>query len=427
MVSDCCRGCRRPLVVVVVMLQTSRQKPRVKYLTEFCDDDDDKDDDQRNKTLLTTTTTRNNNNNNNNFDEDTGATNLLQNLEHLIVDEADRLFSRAFEQEVDALLNLIQPSSTFGLRTWLLSATFPKSIEPRIDHALRKLQQHNNYDRDESGDDDEPTILRISCHQSDRVQEHDGAENMSASLQKRLERSKANNRVNKKEMEQIAPASTIQLSTIRVSKQDRTQVLRRLLETNEWDRVLVFCGTRYAAEHVARKLKRVGISASELHGKLDQNARLRRLRAFEQGRTRVLLATDLASRGLDISGLPAVINYDLPRSTTDFVHRVGRTGRANQPGSAVTLLTPDMEHHLDLIERKHLPQPAERLVLPGFEPNESEWMIQSDAARLSIPGTAGHSPQGLAHDRMNGGIKGKRKSKKDRLREKAAREQRLAP
>jgi len=183
----------------------------------------------------------------------------------------------------------------------------------------------------------------------------------------------------------------------------------------------VFVATRYASQHVATKLRRNGIEAAELHGKLDQEARLRRLRSFSKGRIRVLLSTDVASRGIDIPELPAVINYDLPRSTADFIHRVGRTGRAGKKGTAITFLVATEESHLDLIELRHLAEPVPREVLEGFEPNEEQWGIQAMSSTLSPEGVR-HSTQGLAHDKMHGGIKGRRKSKKDRLREQAAAE-----
>lgn len=324
---------------------------------------------------------------------------LLGDVKYLVIDEADRLLGKAFESDVDACLDLLLQQDRDALPTWLFSATFPKSVEPRVDYVLKRLGGSSP--------------IRISCSASDRVVDQE----VSASLKKRLDRAPKH-----MTMQQIGPASTIKLRTIRLETPKRTQALRRLLEDNEdWDRVLVFVATRYAAEHVARKLRRNGIEAAELHGKLDQEARERRLNSFSKGRIRVLIATDVASRGLDVVGLPAVVNYDLPRSTADFVHRVGRTGRAGRRGTAVSFLTPSNEAHLDLIEIRHLAEPVEREILPGFEPDEMEWGIQAKASGLSTPGTV-HSVQGLAHDKMNGGIKGRRKSKKDRLREKAARQ-----
>ena len=148
-----------------------------------------------------------------------------------------------------------------------------------------------------------------------------------------------------------------------------------------------------------------------MHGKLDQEARTKRLKEFQKGKFRVILATDVASQGLDIVGLPAVGNYDLPRSMADFVHRVGRTGRAGRSGAAISFVSPGVEAQLELIERRHLPEPMERQVLPGFEPNEDRWEVESQASRIGAPGII-HSDKGLAYDRMFGGIKGRRKSKK---------------
>lgn len=319
---------------------------------------------------------------------------LFDNLQFFCLDEADRLLGRGFQSEMDSLMALLPPR----VQTWLFSATFPKSIEPRVDTVLKRLGC-------------QPPV-RITCASSDRRTEDD----VSASLQKRLARvTEASQSV-----QQTGSASTIDLRTIRLDKGARTQVLRRLLEQDaSLDRVLVFVATRYASEHVSRKLQRAGINSIELHGKLDQDARARRLRDFTSGKTRVLIATDVASRGLDVEGLPAVVNYDLPRSTSDWVHRVGRTGRAGRQGTAITFVTAASEAQYDLIEKRHLAEPVEREVLPGFEPNEEQWALEAQAARLSVPGVK-PSDKGLAHDRMFGGIKGRRKSKKDRLREQAA-------
>jgi ATP-dependent RNA helicase RhlE len=153
---------------------------------------------------------------------------------------------------------------------------------------------------------------------------------------------------------------------------------------------------------------------------LDQDARTRRLDDFQRGKIRVLIATDLASRGLDVVGLPAVINYDLPRSTADFIHRIGRCGRAQHRGTAISFVTPTNESHMDLIEKRHLMQNRNtitREVLPGFEPDEEKWLITSAATKVHVEGVQ-HSVEGLAHDRMFGGVKGRRKSKKDKIREK---------
>ena len=343
-----------------------------------------------------------------------GLVNLLQGVEYVVLDEADRLLGKAFESEVDSVLELLPHGSSKkgSVHTWMFSATFPKAMEPRMDQVVQKLGAENV----------EPPV-RISCTESDRVMDQ---ETVSSSLKKRLARTSTFQQ--DQEQQKVGPASTIHLRTIRLEKPDRTQVLRQLLKQdrsghadNDWDRVLVFVATRYATEHVARKLRRVGISAAELHGKLDQDARIRRLSDFSKGKIRCLIATDVASRGLDVQGLPLVVNYDLPRSPADFVHRIGRTGRAGREGTAITFVTAPTEAQLDLIEKRHLPEPVEREVLPGLQVDEDKWKIESQAARISAPGTT-HSTQGLAHDRMHGGIKGRRKSKKDRLREKAARE-----
>mmetsp|Transcript_17925 Transcript_17925/g.41338 ORF Transcript_17925/g.41338 Transcript_17925/m.41338 type:complete len:621 (-) Transcript_17925:70-1932(-) len=327
---------------------------------------------------------------------------IMEGLRYLVLDESDRLLGKGFKGELDSLLDLLSSRPA----TWLFSATFPKSIEPRLDNILTSIGSTNSP-------------VRLVCANSDRISSEDGP--VSTSLKKKLENSSTVASASK--YQQIGPVSTIQLRSIRLEKPARTQALRKLLEDDykdEWDRVLVFVATRYASEHVSRKLRRYGIQSSELHGKLDQNARLRRLNDLKSGKIRVLLCTDVASRGIDISGLPAVVNYDLPRSTSDFVHRIGRTGRAGQQGTAVSFVIPSVEAHMDLIEKRHLETPPIREVLEGFEPNEERWAVETAASRMSTPGTK-HSSKGLVHDKMFGGIKGHRKSKKDKLREAAAR------
>jgi superfamily II DNA/RNA helicase len=181
---------------------------------------------------------------------------------------------------------------------------------------------------------------------------------------------------------------------IRVDKAKRTPLLRHLITTEGWQRVLVFVATQYTADHVADKLRRNGIGALAFHGDLSQGARNLVLLDFKNSLIQVLVATDLAARGLDIVKLPVVVNYDLPRSADDYTHRIGRTGRAGKSGTAVSFITAEASAHFALIERRlSLKVPREEIA--GFEPVEV---------------TVAVSP-------ATGGIKGLRKSKKDKLRE----------
>jgi ATP-dependent RNA helicase RhlE len=130
--------------------------------------------------------------------------------------------------------------------------------------------------------------------------------------------------------------------------------LRELLAREDWGQVLVFVASGRRADNVVRKLGNNGIRALSLHGDKSQGARTDALQQFRTGRLRVLVATDLISRGIDVSGLACVINYDLPRSVRDYVHRIGRTGRAGLTGTAISLVGPEEEEHLRLIEKKIL-------------------------------------------------------------------------
>jgi len=332
------------------------------------------------------------------FDGRESLINLLKDLQYLVIDEADRLLGRAFESEINEVLELLPPK----IPTWLFSATLPKAIEPRLDQILKRIGAQDT--------------IRIDCTLEDRISSME--EESSSSLLKKLNRTSTVALASK--LTRVGPASTIDLRVIRLEKNGRTQALLKLLiDHPEWDRVIVFVATRYASEHVSRKLRRANIPSSELHGKLDQDVRSRRLSDLRLRKIRVLLATDVASRGIDIVGLPCVVNYDLPRSPVDFVHRIGRTGRAGKHGTAISFITPTTEKHMQLIEARHLKTPLVREVLKGFEPDEEKWKLDAQITQISLPGTL-HSARGLAHDRMFGGIKGRRKNKKDKLREAAA-------
>jgi ATP-dependent RNA helicase RhlE len=137
-----------------------------------------------------------------------------------------------------------------------------------------------------------------------------------------------------------------------VSEERKGPLLRYLIKTNKWKQVLVFTASAYKADAVADKLIKNGLDAEAIHSKKSQGARTEALRQFKQGEIQVLVTTDLLARGIDIEFLPCVINYELPRSPKDYIHRIGRTGRAESPGDAISLIVPDDEHHFKIIQKK---------------------------------------------------------------------------
>jgi len=259
----------------------------------------------------------------------------------LVLDEADRLLALGFAEELARITGLLPAQR----QTLLFSATFPPEVQALAQKLLR-----------------EPVRIEVAVEPE--------------------------------------TAPDIEQRAIEVDPPRRTQLLRHLIQTHGWTRVLVFVATKYATEHVADKLRRAGLMAKALHGELSQGARLQALADFKASKVQVLVATDLAARGLDIVDLPVVVNFDLPRSATDYTHRIGRTGRAGARGVAVSFITAETHAHFRLIEKRHRLNLV-REQIEGFEPTET--------TAPPGPGT--------------GGIKGRRKSKKDRYREALAREQ----
>lgn len=266
----------------------------------------------------------------------------LNAIQALVLDEADRLLDLGFADELGRILDML-PSQR---QTILCSATFPQEVLALASRLLR-----------------DPARIEVEATE--------------------------------------ATIPDIHQRAIAVDVAKRTQLLRHLIEVNEWTRVLVFVATKYSTEHVAEKLRRAGINAESFHGELSQGARTETLLDFKAGELQVIVATDVAARGIDIKQLDAVVNYDLPRSAVDYTHRIGRTGRAGETGSAISFVSASTEAHLRLIEKRNsLRLPRE--VLAGFEP------VETEAPASAAPAATG-------------GIKGKRKSKKDKLREAAAR------
>jgi ATP-dependent RNA helicase RhlE len=137
-----------------------------------------------------------------------------------------------------------------------------------------------------------------------------------------------------------------------VSPERKGPLLRHLIQSQNMTQVLVFVSSVRTADNLVDKLKKNGINALAIHSKKTQGARTEALRNFKTGKTPVLVATDLASRGIDIQFLPFVINYELPRSPKDYIHRIGRTGRATASGEAISLICPEDEHHFKIIQKK---------------------------------------------------------------------------
>ncbi|MBY0237723.1 MAG: DEAD/DEAH box helicase [Burkholderiaceae bacterium] len=267
----------------------------------------------------------------------------LDQVATLVLDEADRLLDMGFADEVNRILALLPVAR----QSLFFSATFPPAVQTLAQRMLRQ-----------------PVRAEVASTPD--------------------------------------TAPDIAQHAILVDEPRRVQLLRHLILENGWERVMVFVATKYAADHVADKLRRNGIHAEAFHADHSQGARSTMLADFKVSHIRVLVATDVAARGIDIAQLPVVVNFDLPRSPADYTHRIGRTGRAGASGLALSFVSAATEAHFRLIEsRQKIRVPREQVA--GFEP-----------APRAAP--AAHA----ATDTVNGGVKGKRKSKKDKLREAAA-------
>jgi ATP-dependent RNA helicase RhlE len=170
---------------------------------------------------------------------------------------------------------------------------------------------------------------------------------------------------------EVAPRNTaaIQVKQVvhPVDRDRKRELLSHMIGFHNWKQVLVFTRTKHGANRLAEQLAKDGLKSSAIHGNKSQAARTRALQDFKQGKVRVLVATDVASRGLDIDQLPHVVNFELPNVPEDYVHRIGRTGRAGNVGRAVSLVCEDEYPFLKDIERL-LNQTLAKEVVPGYEP-----------------------------------------------------------
>jgi ATP-dependent RNA helicase RhlE len=181
-------------------------------------------------------------------------------------------------------------------------------------------------------------------------------------------------------------AETVTQRVYSVDKSRKRELLSYLIGSQNWKQVLVFTRTKHGANRLTEQLELDGLSAVAIHGNKSQGARTRALREFKEGKVRILVATDIAARGLDIDKLPHVVNYDLPQVPEDYVHRIGRTGRAENKGMAVSFVSIDEVSQLRAIERM-LKQVLEKDSIPGFEPNPAikAEPTKPTGCRVSVP------------------------------------------
>jgi ATP-dependent RNA helicase RhlE len=261
----------------------------------------------------------------------------LDRLKFLILDEADKLLTLGFQEDILEILKQL-PVQRQNL---LFSATLP----PKVISLSKKILSDPEHIRSES-------------------------ENLTV--------------------------ENITQRVIEVPRDDRRSLLKKLIDEQKWSQVLVFVASKKAARNITAKLHRDGYSVDALHGDLTQDDRIAILEDFKRQEFSILISTDLASRGIDISELPCVVNYDLPRSPMDYVHRIGRTGRAGATGLAISFIDHEDQAHFRLIEKRTGVR-LEREQIEGFE-------LKGEPPER----TKGPLP-----------IKGKKKSKKDKLREQA--------
>jgi ATP-dependent RNA helicase RhlE len=163
------------------------------------------------------------------------------------------------------------------------------------------------------------------------------------------------------------PAELVEHIVHPVDRNRKRELLAHLMRSQKWEQVLVFCRTKHGADRLAQFLSKSGFNAAPIHGDRTQGQRMKALKDFKNGRVRVLVATDIAARGLDIDQLPHVVNFDLPNVPEDYIHRIGRTGRAGNEGSAISLVSSDESDYLRDIERL-LKREINRIEIQGYEP-----------------------------------------------------------
>lgn len=279
----------------------------------------------------------------------------LAKVEILILDEADRMLDMGFLRDINKILALM-PAKRQNL---LFSATFSKEIKKLARGFMQK-----------------PVLVEAT------------PENSTVDM------------INQK--------------VYHVDKSRKTALVIKMISEGDWQQVLVFTRTKHGANRLCKKMEKRGISAAAIHGNKSQAARTRALAGFKRGQIRVLVATDIAARGLDIPLLPHVINFELPNIPEAYVHRIGRTGRAGASGEAISLVSHDEREYVRGIERL-LGEKLEQEVIEGFEPSENPPPPKSQASR-GRPSRKPR-PKSGSGDRRNFNRRPKRYSKSSRKEE----------
>ncbi|HJS76700.1 MAG TPA: DEAD/DEAH box helicase [Burkholderiales bacterium] len=264
----------------------------------------------------------------------------LRKVEILVLDEADRMLDMGFIHDIRRILALL-PAARQNL---LFSATFPDEIRKLAGSFMKN-----------------PVTVEVARRNT--------------------------------------PAELVAQVAHPVDAGRKRELLAHLVTTNDWRQVLVFCRTKHGANRLAQQLERAGIEADAIHGNKAQNHRTRTLKRFKDNELRVLVATDIAARGLDIEALPHVVNFDLPHVAEDYVHRIGRTGRAGAEGEAVSFVSSEERPLLAAIE-KLMNRKVESRVVPGFEPGTAP-RHQSQEQKRHVPQR--HAPQRRQEQHRNRG------------------------
>lgn len=275
----------------------------------------------------------------------------LENIEFFVLDEADRMLDMGFIHDIKKVLKFIPRDR----QTLLFSATFSKAIKSLANDFL------NN-----------PIQVAVAA--------------------------------------QNTAAETVTQIIHPVNRTDKAKVIINLIKEGDWNQVLVFTRTKHKANRIADKLKKSGISSAAIHGDKSQGSRTKALAGFKQGLVRVLVATDIAARGLDIPLLPHVVNFELPNIAEDYVHRIGRTGRAGASGEAISLVSHDEEEYIRDIE-KLLGFKLARKTLKGFEQSSLE-EVQEIEAELTKKhgGNNNRGGNGRSSNRRNQNSSNRRRS-----------------